>query len=195
MVAYTKRMVILTIFPILLSSSLCFLWMNHMNRQDRFDSLFQYVCESYTFDWKLIKAMAIVESTLNPMAVSRVGAKGLMQLMDGTAADMRVIQVFDPEQNVKGGAAYFDWLLLKFYTTNGDKVKFALASYNGGFGYILEAQHLAIKEGKDSWKWDEVKGMLWKCVVNGKRPDAKQIIEHVEKVMTQYQKLKGGESE
>lgn len=166
-----------------------------MNREDRYDSLFQYVCESYTFNWQLIKAMAIVESSLRPMAVSNAGAKGLMQLMDGTAADMRVIQVFDAEENMKGGAAYFDWLLTKFYGAKEDMTMFALASYNGGFGYVLEAQHLAVKEGKDSESWKDVKVMLRHkdCVVGGRRPDAKQIIEYVEKVMKQYEKLKGGE--
>lgn len=164
-----------------------------MNKEDRFDSLFQYVCESYTFDWKLIKAMAIVESNLNPMAVSPAGAKGLMQLMDGTAADMRVIQVFDPEENMTGSVKYIKWLGKLFW--DEDAIKFILASYNGGLGYIIQAKHLAIKEGKDPEEWDDVKGMLWRkdCVVNGKRPDAGQIIAYVDKVIERYEKLKGGE--
>lgn len=162
-----------------------------VSKQDRFDSLFQYICESYTFDWKLIKAMAIVESSLRPMAVSPAGAKGLMQLMDGTAADMRVIQVFDPEQNVKGGARYFDWLWNKYF----GGYELPLAAYNGGFGYINKAQDLAAGEELDPRDWDDVKGMLWRkdCVVNGKRPDAGQIVAYVDKVMEQYEKLKGGE--
>lgn len=165
-----------------------------MNRQDRFDSLFQYVCESYTFDWRLIKAMAITESSLNPMAVSYAGAKGLMQLMDGTAADMRVIQVFDPEQNVRGGARYFDWLCRHFGSSASD-IEITLAAYNGGFGYLDKAQDLVISEGKDCEKWNEVKGMLWHkdCVVGGKRPRAGEIIAYVDKVMRIYRELKGGE--
>jgi len=183
---------IIVLISVMVTLSACILLsMNPMNKQDKYDSLFQYVCESYSFDWKLIKAMAIVESTLNPMAVSPAGAKGLMQLMDGTAADMRVIQVFDPEQNVKGGAAYFDWLMMKFCGNN--KIKFTLASYNGGFGYILEAQHLAAKEGIYSEDWEGVKEMLKNCVVGGKKPDVKQIVEYVDRVMKQYEKLKGGE--
>lgn len=173
-------MVILSVFALLS--------MNRMNKQDRFDSLFQYVCESYTFDWRLIKAMAITESSLNPMAVSNCGAKGLMQLMDGTAADMRVIQVFDPEQNVRGGTEYFNWLLKKHQA----RIKLALASYNGGLGYIKKAMQLARQQGKNDWHWDDIKRTLSHkdCVVNGKRPDAKQIIEYVEKVMKKYEELK-----
>jgi len=190
----TKKMVILIIFLTLLLMSLMVL---RMNREDRFDSLFQYVCEDYSIDWKLVKAVAITESSLNPMAVSSCGAKGLMQLMDPTARDMKVIQVFDPEENIRGGVKYLDWLWMYFYGKDPikNKMEFILASYNGGFGYIREATHLAINENKDPESWDEVKGMLWRkdCVVSGKRPKAGQIVAYVDKVMKKYEELKGGE--
>jgi len=171
---------------------ICLRGMNPMNKEDRFNSLFQYVCEEFPIDWRLAKAVAIIESSLNPMAVSSAGAKGLMQLMDGTAADMRVIQVFDTEENVKGGVRYLQWCRLKFFGLQEKDIRFALASYNGGFLYIQEAQHLTLGKGKDADDWNEVKSMLShkECIVNGKRPDAKQIIRYVEKVMRQYKKLK-----
>ena len=158
-----------------------------VNKQDRFDSLFQYVCQNRAVEWRLAKAIAIVESSLNPMAVSPAGAKGLMQLMDGTAGDMHVIQVFDPEENITGGVKYFYWLFRKYQRT-----EHALGAYNGGFGYINEAQHLAIGEGLDPDDWDDVKGMLWRkdCKVGGKTPRAGQIVAYVEKVMKTYEELR-----
>ena len=63
----------------------------------------------------LIAKMTERESGGNPRAVSSAGAKGLMQLMPGTARDMGVTDPFDPEQNIRGGLSYLRWLLAKVY--------------------------------------------------------------------------------
>ena len=74
------------------------------------------------------------ESHFNSIAVSPVGAQGLMQLMPGTAARFGVSNAFDPSQNIAAGAKYLSQLLGMF----GGRVDLALASYNAGEGAVLK---------------------------------------------------------
>ena len=75
-----------------------------------------------------IRAIIKAESGFDHEAVSSKGAQGLMQLMPGTASDMEVLDPFDPEENIFGGARYISLLLKRF---KNDKV-LALAAYNAG---------------------------------------------------------------
>jgi soluble lytic murein transglycosylase-like protein len=82
----------------------------------------------YQVDPALIKAIIMAESGYNTKAVSKRGAKGLMQLMPQTAQSLGVEDIFNPRQNITGGVQYFKHLVNRF---NGD-VKLALAAYNAG---------------------------------------------------------------
>jgi hypothetical protein len=75
----------------------------------------------------LLAALVRAESAFDPSAVSRVGASGLTQLMPATAADQQVEDVFDPDQNLRGGAHHLRKLLDRF-----DALPLALAAYNAG---------------------------------------------------------------
>jgi soluble lytic murein transglycosylase-like protein len=86
----------------------------------------------YQIDPALIKAIILAESGYNPKAVSQKGAKGLMQLMPGTAEELGVEDIFNPQQNITGGIQYFKHLVNRF---NGD-VKLALAAYNAGSRHV-----------------------------------------------------------
>ena len=79
----------------------------------------------------LIDAVIRTESGYRIKAVSRVGAKGLMQLMPGTAAEVGVRDAFDPRQNILGGARY----LRKLYERFGN-LRLAVAAYNAGPGAV-----------------------------------------------------------
>lgn len=82
----------------------------------------------------LLLAVIAVESAGKPTAKSHAGAQGLMQLIPATASRFGVKNVFDPMQNIAGGAAYLDWLLGTF---KGD-VLLALAGYNAGEGAVMK---------------------------------------------------------
>ena len=79
-------------------------------------------------DPRLVEAIIEVESAWNPHAVSRKGARGLMQLMPKTASRLGVTDPFDPHQNIDGGVRHLHELLDEF---RGD-LRLVLAAYNAG---------------------------------------------------------------
>lgn len=104
----------------------------------------------HKIDPALVKAIIMVESGYNPEAVSKKGARGLMQLMPGTAEALGVEDTFNPYNNINAGVKYFTQLLKQF---KGD-VTLALAAYNAGSRRVIESQgippikatHLYIKK-------------------------------------------------
>jgi hypothetical protein len=82
----------------------------------------------HQIDPALVKAIIMAESSYNPKAISKRGAKGLMQLMPQTAEILGVKDSFNPEQNINAGVRHFKGLMNRF---KGD-VKLALAAYNVG---------------------------------------------------------------
>jgi Rod binding domain-containing protein len=98
----------------------------------KWESLISEISERYGVDKDLVTAVIARESAGNPHAISPKGAKGLMQLMDGTARDMGVASSFSPIENITGGVKYLKGMLETF---NGDE-SLALASYNAGPGAV-----------------------------------------------------------
>jgi soluble lytic murein transglycosylase-like protein len=86
----------------------------------------------YQLDPELVLALIEVESNFNPQARSLKDAQGLMPLIPATAERFGVKDVWDPEDNLRGGMAYLRWLLKRF---DGD-VKLTLAAYNAGEGTV-----------------------------------------------------------
>jgi hypothetical protein len=82
----------------------------------------------HNVDVDLLASLVKAESGGNARAVSRAGARGLMQLMPSTAKDHGVEDSFQPDENVRGGSAYLDELLSRYH----DNISLALAAYNAG---------------------------------------------------------------
>jgi soluble lytic murein transglycosylase-like protein len=82
----------------------------------------------HNLDVDLLASVVKAESGGDARAVSRTGARGLMQLMPATAEELGVKDSFEPEQNVSGGTAYLDALL----TSYRNNLALALAAYNAG---------------------------------------------------------------
>lgn len=94
----------------------------------RFNPLVEQAAREHRLDQALLHAVITVESGYDPQAVSHRGAVGLMQLMPQTARRYGVRNLYDPAQNIRGGARYLRDLLGKF---NND-LTLALAAYNAG---------------------------------------------------------------
>jgi soluble lytic murein transglycosylase-like protein len=99
-----------------------------------YDQIIRTCSDKYGVSASLIKAVIHAESGYNPNAVSNKGASGLMQLMPGTARGLKVVNSFDPKDNVEGGVKYLRFLLDTFH---GD-TSLALAAYNAGLGKVAK---------------------------------------------------------
>jgi len=96
--------------------------------------LVKYYSKMYLLDESLVHAIIRAESAGDRYAVSSAGARGLMQLMPGTAAEMRVTDIFDPAQNIAGGTQY----LAKMLNLFDNNLELALAAYNAGPNAVKE---------------------------------------------------------
>ncbi|MCP4722521.1 MAG: lytic transglycosylase domain-containing protein [Desulfobacteraceae bacterium] len=93
-----------------------------------YDAIIQKAQAKYGIEFSLIKAVIQAESSFNPRAVSKKGAKGLMQIMPDNYKALSVSDPFDPSQNIMGGTRYLKRLLNRY----DDKLPLALAAYNAG---------------------------------------------------------------
>lgn len=103
-------------------------------RLNLYNKQIQKVAKKYEIDPALVHAVILAESRFNPGAVSPRGASGLMQLMPDTAERYKVSDVFDPTQNIRGGAQYLGYLLKLF----DNDVELAIAAYNAGEGAVIK---------------------------------------------------------
>jgi len=109
----------------------------YMNKKEQlFHPIIIQVSSRHQIDPALVKAIIMAESGYNPKAISKKGAKGLMQLMPSTAQALGVEDIFNPKQNISGGVRYFKQLVNRF---DGD-IKLALAAYNAGSRNVRQYQ-------------------------------------------------------
>lgn len=113
-------------------------------------------------DWRLLAALSYQESHWDPKAKSPTGVRGLMMLTLPTAQQMGVSSRLDPEQSIRGGSRYLHRLVSRMpeRIAMPDRLWFALASYNVGWGHVEDARILTQRDGADPDKWLDVKQRL-----------------------------------
>lgn len=94
----------------------------------KYDAIIQDAARRYGVDFSLLKAIIRAESSFDALAISRKGARGLMQIMPQNYESLEIQDPFDPHQNIMGGARYFRSLLDRYQ----GKVALTLAAYNAG---------------------------------------------------------------
>ncbi len=133
---------------------------------DRYDDTFRKATKRSfgpAFDWRVFKAQGMAESNLDPAAKSRVGARGLMQLMPNTfreiaSANADLDLINDPERNIEAGITYDRRLWLRWENDSivDDRHRFMFASYNAGRGTLLSAQRHARERRLDPRQWSNI---------------------------------------
>jgi membrane-bound lytic murein transglycosylase F len=122
-----------------------------------FDSYFKQYGRESGIDWRLLASVSYQESTFETEGQSWAGAVGLMGLMPATAASLGVEgdQLLDPRKNIQAGTEYLKNLLrtFRFVDDPDERIKMALAAYNGGIGHVFDALALTEKYGGDKEIW------------------------------------------
>ena len=103
----------------------------------RYATLIESASRTHGVDKALVHAVILAESGYNPVALSKAGARGLMQLMPETAKRYGVRNIFDPAENINGGVRYLKDLLVMF---NGN-LELAVAAYNAGENAVVKYGH------------------------------------------------------
>ena len=122
-----------------------------------FDEQIKSESSQIDWDWRLVASLIYQESKFNPTVRSESGAYGLMQFMPITAEHFGIDREAKPSVQLKMGVRYLKMLdkyLQDIRIPDGERLKFVLASYNAGYGHIIDARNLAKKYGKDPNVWD-----------------------------------------
>ncbi|MDZ8119702.1 transglycosylase SLT domain-containing protein [Pontiella agarivorans] len=120
-----------------------------------YDAIVKKHAATYMLPWTLICSQMYQESRFDKDAVSWSGAQGLMQLMPATSIELGVENPFDPDDNIRGGINYLrkQYRRIPGDLSTVDRMCFALASYNGGYGHLIDARKLAEETGKNPDVW------------------------------------------
>jgi len=137
---------------------------NYKRRWNKVKKNIYAVASKYDISPILLGAISYQESHWNAKAVSPTHVKGIMMLTKAVAKEQGVTNRLDPLQSLEGGAKHFIKTLAKIpkRIKESDRIKFALASYNIGFGNLEKARILAQKSGGNPDSWSEVKPFLKK---------------------------------
>lgn len=124
-----------------------------------YDKLFKQYADSIGYDWRLLAAQGYAESRYDTTAVSWAGARGIMQIMPGTARSygLELSLIENPEANIALAVRAMkdiDRILRAEVEDDEERIKFVLGAYNSGIAHVKDAISIARHIGKDPAKWD-----------------------------------------
>ncbi|PKG38794.1 membrane-bound lytic murein transglycosylase MltF [Psychromonas sp. Urea-02u-13] len=127
----------------------------------RYEALFKKY-ENSEVTWKLLAAVSYQESHWKPNARSPTGVRGMMMLTLDTADYVGIKNRLDPAQSIKGGAKYLSQLIKRLPDSihEDEKLWFALASYNIGYGHLMDARRITAMKKENPNSWSDVKDNL-----------------------------------
>ncbi|NND10069.1 MAG: transglycosylase SLT domain-containing protein, partial [Flavobacteriaceae bacterium] len=125
------------------------------NQISKYDKIIQKYAKNLGWDWRLLASLVYQESRFDPGAQSWAGAAGLMQVMPTTASELKIKDISNPEESIRGGTSYLAQMYNRFtdIVDDHERIKFAMASYNCGYGHVKDAQRLASEYGLDPTIW------------------------------------------
>ena len=131
-------------------------------RLPAYEPLFRAAAERHGLPWTVLAALAYQESHWNPSARSPTGVRGMMMLTRRTARSLGVQNRLDARESIMGGARYLERMLKRVPDSviGPDRLWFALAAYNVGFGHLRDARVLAQRLGRDPDTWRDLKEVL-----------------------------------
>ena len=170
----------------------------------KYDDLFRKYAPLARWDWRLMAAQCYQESCFDPKARSWAGARGLMQIMPGTAAHLGLAMsdIHTPEPNISAAARYLQELSQTFHDIPNvtERQNFVLAAYNGGAMHVRDAMALTRKNGGNPQRWGDVaRNMLLlrepagyqDPVVKHGYMRANETVDYVDKIRARYAQYRG----
>ena len=168
-----------------------------------YDSHFRSYGKSIGWDWRLLAAQCYQESTFDPHAQSWAGAKGLMQIMPGTADHLGLSRndMYDPEKSIAAAVRYIRELdeELSDVRDHYERQNLVLASYNGGLKHVRDAMRLAKRDGRNPQVWNQVKPYILRLsqpeyyrdsLVQSGYMRGQETVEYVDHIRERYMKYR-----
>mgnify|MGYP006090442617 CR=1 FL=1 len=127
-----------------------------------YEQVFRRAGKNNNLDWRLLASIAYQESRWRKDAVSYTGVRGLMMLTQNTAKEVGIKNRQDPIESINGGAKYFRKLLNKLSDEikTDEKIFYAMAAYNLGYGHVKDAMILAQDQNLNPYQWSQISPVL-----------------------------------
>ena len=132
------------------------------NKFPLYEFYFKSYSKKYNHDWRLLASIGYQESRWDKDAISYTGVRGIMMLTKNTSSDMNIKDRTNPKESIYGGAKYLRAMLDKIpsQVSSKDKIWFAIAAYNIGFGHVMDAINLAKEDNIIVSDWKSIEPYL-----------------------------------